>query len=40
MPHTDLSIPALLRARVAEHGDATAYTVIDGALDVTGVAEA
>lgn len=39
MPHTDLSIPALLRARAAEHGDATAYTFIDGALDGTGFAE-
>ena len=39
MPHTDLSIPALLRARAAERGDATAYTFIDGALDGTGFAE-
>ena len=30
MPHTDLSIPALLRARAAEHGDVTAYTFMDG----------
>src|SRR6185503_3522492 len=39
MPQTDLSIPALLRARAAEHGDATAYTFMDGALDGTGFAE-
>src|ERR1700752_83284 len=39
MPHIDLSIPALLRARAAEHGDATAYTFMDGALDGTGYAE-
>ena len=37
MPHTDLSIPALLRARAAEHGDATAYTFMDGVLDGTGL---
>ena len=39
MPHTDLSIPALLRARAAEHGDVTAYTFMDGVLDGTGYAE-
>lgn len=39
MPHTELSIPALVRARAAEHGDATAYTFMDGALDGSGFAE-
>jgi long chain fatty acid CoA FadD26 len=39
MPHTELSIPALVRARAAEHGDAMAYTFMDGALDGTGFAE-
>jgi long chain fatty acid CoA FadD26 len=39
MPHTDLSIPALLRARAAEHGDVTAYSFMDGVLDGTGYAE-
>ena len=39
MPHTELSIPALVRARAAEHGDATAYTFMDDALDGSGFAE-
>ena len=39
MPHTDMSIPALLRQRAAERGDATAFTFMDGALDGTGFAE-
>ena len=38
MPHTDLSIPALLRERAAE-ADAIAYTFMDGALDETGFVE-
>lgn len=39
MSHTELSIPALVRAHATEHGDATAYTFMDGALDGTGCAE-
>jgi hypothetical protein len=29
MPHTDISIPALLRERATMQGDATAYTFMD-----------
>ena len=36
MPHTDMSIPALLRERAAMQGDATAYTFMDGAVLGTG----
>ena len=39
MPHTDMSIPALLRARAAEHGDVTAYTFMDGAWTEPAIAE-
>lgn len=36
MPHTDVSIPALLRERATMQGDATAYTFMDGAVLGTG----
>ncbi len=36
MPHTDMSIPALLRERATTLGDATAYTFVDGAVLGTG----
>jgi long chain fatty acid CoA FadD26 len=39
MPHTDVSIPSLLRARAIEQPEATAYTFMDGALDGTGCPE-
>jgi len=39
MPHTAMTIPALLRERAATQGDATAYTLLDGALDGAGYAE-
>jgi acyl-CoA synthetase (AMP-forming)/AMP-acid ligase II len=36
MPHTDMSIPALLREQATMQGDATAYTFMDGAVLGTG----
>ncbi|HYB38327.1 MAG TPA: hypothetical protein VEF72_23080 [Mycobacterium sp.] len=36
MSHTDMSIPALLREQATVHGDATAYTFMDGAVLGTG----
>ncbi len=36
MPHTDISIPALLRERATMQGDATAYTFMDDAVLGTG----
>jgi long-chain fatty acid adenylase/transferase FadD26 len=39
MPHTDTSLPALLRKRATEQPDVTAYTFMDGALDGTGFPE-
>jgi long-chain fatty acid adenylase/transferase FadD26 len=36
VPHSDMSIPALLRERAAMQGDATAYTFMDGAVLGTG----
>jgi long chain fatty acid CoA FadD26 len=36
MPHTDMSIPALLQERATMRGDATAYTFMDGAVLGTG----
>jgi long chain fatty acid CoA FadD26 len=39
MPNTDMSIPALLRGRATEQGEATAFTFMDGALDGTGYPE-
>ena len=36
MPHTDMSIPALLQERATMQGDATAYTFMDGAVLGTG----
>jgi long-chain fatty acid adenylase/transferase FadD26 len=39
VPHTDMSIPALLRMRATEQPDVTAYTFMDRALDGTGYPE-
>ena len=39
MPHTNMSIPALLCERAAEQPEATAYTFMDAALGGTGIAE-
>ena len=36
MPHTEISLPALLRERAASQGDATAFTFMDGAILGTG----
>jgi acyl-CoA synthetase (AMP-forming)/AMP-acid ligase II len=36
MPHTDISIPSLLRERATMQGDATAYTFVDGVVLGTG----
>jgi len=36
MPHTDMTLPALLRERATVQGDATAYTFSDGAVLGTG----